>query len=307
MESEEERRRALLQEASANSTIRRKNLPVAARVAIALVAMLALVAVVVVFKVPNPNMILIAGLVVFSSLFGFSGGITAGVVMMAYTLYFFSTDNSLTAFTPENAQKVAVTALGVVVVLLFVCMLKLNEDRAFNQLGVFAEQLRADNKALEAATLTDALTGLRNRFALRRDFPNYVGRELTVIMLDVDNFKTVNDSLGHDAGDFILREMSNELALLFGPDHAYRYGGDEFLVVCPQGKGTDAVAGYEQLAEHIGKLQINGEKTSAGVSAGYVVGTPATDDGLRDLLSAADAQLYESKNAGRGRITGTTA
>ena len=83
------------------------------------------------FNVPNPNMILIAGLVLCSTLFGYGGGIVAALIMFCYTLFFFSTDNSFVNFTPQNMQKVFVSMIGIVADMLFVCSLKKAEIREF--------------------------------------------------------------------------------------------------------------------------------------------------------------------------------
>ena len=75
------------------------------KIVITVVVMVALILFVYYFNIPNPNMILIAGLVLCSALFGFGGGIVAAVIMLGYTLFFFSTDHSFTQFTPQNLQK----------------------------------------------------------------------------------------------------------------------------------------------------------------------------------------------------------
>ena len=94
------------------------------------------------FAVPNPNMILIAGLVLCSALFGFGGGIVAAAIMLGYTLFFFSTDHSLIHFTPQNLQKVAVSLFGVAADMLLVCFLKQSELRAFGE--VHSRRTRGD-------------------------------------------------------------------------------------------------------------------------------------------------------------------
>lgn len=95
-------------------------------------------------------MILIAGLVICSALFGYGGGVVAGVIMFFYTLYFFSTGHSFTEFTPENLQKVGVSLVGIAVDMVFVCALKRAEMHAFAQvdacicLTCFQQQWKRD-------------------------------------------------------------------------------------------------------------------------------------------------------------------
>ena len=82
-------------------------------------------------------------------------------------------------------------------------------------------------------TKIDALTGVGNRLALRRDYDSYQGHEVTVVMLDLNDFKLINDTRGHEEGDRILQEIGKLLSDTFGKDNCYRYGGDEFLVIVP--------------------------------------------------------------------------
>lgn len=98
------------------------------------------------FNVPNPNMILIAGLVLCSAMFGFGGGAIAGVIMFFYTLYFFSTDYSFTQFTPENLQKVIVSLVGILADMLFVCFLKRTEVASFREVHELTRRLMEETE-----------------------------------------------------------------------------------------------------------------------------------------------------------------
>ena len=99
-------------------------------------------------NVPNPNMILIAGLVLCSALFGYGGGITAAVIMFGYTLFFFSTDHSFTHFTPQNMQKVIVSLIGIAVDMLLVCDLKSAEIREFKSVNELNAALGSEAASL---------------------------------------------------------------------------------------------------------------------------------------------------------------
>ena len=192
-----------------------------------------LIILVILFNIPNPNMILIAGLVLCSALFGYAGGIIAGTIMLFYTLYFFSTDHSFIHFTSQNVQKVVVSLVGISTDMILVCALKQAELNAFKNVNELTEELRRENEVLQSMSLTDGLTGLRNRMALRKDYDSYTGRDVTVMMLDLDRFKSINDTQGHKAGDKALAETGALLLKHFGSDFCYRYGGDEFLVIYP--------------------------------------------------------------------------
>ncbi len=112
--------------------------------------MSALILFVYVGNVPNPNMILIAGLVLCSALFGYGGGIVAAVIMLGYTLFFFSTDYSFTQFTPQNMKKVIVSMIGITADMLFVCALKRAEIREFKVANELTGQLNIQKETLSS-------------------------------------------------------------------------------------------------------------------------------------------------------------
>ena len=101
-------------------------------------------------NIPNPNMILIAGLVLSSALFGYGGGVTAAVIMFGYTLFFFSTDHSFTQFTPQNMQKVFVSVVGIVADMVFVCALKRAELQEFKVVDALTAQLSIQKESLSS-------------------------------------------------------------------------------------------------------------------------------------------------------------
>ena len=109
--------------------------------------MTALILLVYFCNIPNPNMILIAGLVLCSALFGYGGGIVAAVIMLGYTLFFFSTNNSFTQFTPQNMQKVIVSLVGIAADMLLVCELKKAEIREFEVVDELTEQLNIQKES----------------------------------------------------------------------------------------------------------------------------------------------------------------
>lgn len=258
--------------------------------------MFALILLVYYCNIPNPNMILIAGLVLCSALFGFGGGIVAAVIMLGYTLFFFSTDYSFTQFTPENMQKVIVSLIGIVVDMLLVCSLKQTEIKEFNKIDALTKELHRENEILQYMSMTDALTGIRNRMALRCDYDSYQDHEATVMMLDIDDFKQKNDTYGHDEGDRVLVETGKLLSETFGEDHCYRYGGDEFLVIVPD-------IPEAEFLEKLGSMKQKGSvlmgDSKVSFSAGYVHELLKDPDMLRKLISKADEKMYEEKHQRR--------
>ena len=267
------------------------------KIILSIVIMAVLIAFVYYFNVPNPNMILIAGLVLCSAVFGYGGGITAGLIMLLYSLYFFSTDNSFINFTEQNLQKVFVSFIGIVADLLLVCSLKREEIKAFKDVKFLTEKLQNENESLQIISMQDILTGLQNRLALRRDFDSYKNRELTVMMLDLDNFKMINDTYGHTEGDKILKKTGELLAKTFGKDYCYRYGGDEFLVICPDLSEAEFKEKLDDMMKSKPSYNANGKSENVEFSFGYVHDLVKSIEDLRDFFALADQRMYAVKNS----------
>ncbi|MDE1158053.1 MAG: EAL domain-containing protein [Neorhizobium sp.] len=174
------------------------------------------------------------------------------------------------------------------------------------------EQLRATRHTLEYQSLHDALTGLPNRRFLDQFMDDATqagpGHPLTLhptafIHCDLDRFKEVNDTLGHAAGDAVLREAALRLtALLDVGEFASRIGGDEFVIVTsgdmPMVRARHLAAAIIQALAR--PILIEGRQCNVGCSAGIACQTTAGDD-LRQLLVNADVALYEAKKRGRNR------
>lgn len=175
---------------------------------------------------------------------------------------------------------------------------------------VTEEERQALMHVYEAA-VRDGLTGVLNRkaldqrlvaeiaFAVRHDTP------LSVVMLDVDHFKVVNDTHGHPAGDAVLREVAARLTrALRIEDVLGRYGGEEFLIVARDIALEQGAQLAERMRALIDSSPIVFEGTAIPVSASFGVASLA-DCTTRDasaLLAAADARLYEAKRGGRNRV-----
>ena len=263
-----------------------------------------LIAIVILFKVPNPNMVLIAGLVVCSALTGYTGGGAAAVIMFIYTLYFFSTGHDFLTFTGENMKKVLVSLFGILVDMLFVCELKKRELAYSRKVESLTEELQNENKMLQEMSMIDGLTGIRNRLALRHDYPSYRGQHVFVMMMDLDNFKSINDEFGHDEGDRMLMATGKLLAERFGRRSCYRYGGDEFLVISMD---TDEHEFVGKIKSMIDQRPVVGEDPNHArldYSVGYAEGTVEKDYALRTLFATADDRMYRAKRTGHNLIIG---
>ena len=164
--------------------------------------------------------------------------------------------------------------------------------RAYNGLTV---QLSEENELLKEISRTDGLTGIRNRIALRDDYDSYKGHEVTVMLLDLDNFKTINDTNGHEEGDRILSETGKLIGEAFGKDHCYRFGGDEFLVILPDCSEAEFLKKLDWVMANRPILQDHGQSTPAGYSVGYVHAVLDDRRNLRDLFAEADQKMYQIK------------
>ena len=249
-------------------------------------------------KIPNPNMILIAGLVICSAFFGFAGGIPAALIMLAYTLWFFSAGQNggqFMVFSGNNLSKVFVSFFGIVVDMLFVCILKINESAAYREVKMLSEELKLENELLLEQSRVDALTGVGNRLALRYDFDSYTGKKLRVIMIDIDNFKSINDTYSHAVGDEALRKTGALLSQTFGKSCCYRYGGDEFLVIIPDEGEERFGEQIAQMNENSPSIEAGGDTVNISYSFGDVSGVGDTAPQFRALLKSADEKMYELK------------
>lgn len=170
------------------------------------------------------------------------------------------------------------------------------------------DQLRQRNAELAALSQTDMLTGLPNRRFLHHHLASECslarrhGHLLSVLLCDVDHFKQVNDTHGHEAGDAVLREVAARMAgASRAEDVTGRWGGEEFLVIAPF---TDP-AGASVLAEHIRcavadrPVLVDGGPT---IEVSISVGVSCHSYDGEALLRAADAALYEAKAGGRNRV-----
>src|SRR5205807_1671726 len=128
-----------------------------------------------------------------------------------------------------------------------------------------------------------------------------LNQPLSLIMLDLDRFKHLNDTAGHDAGDEALRLLANCFRQeLRAVDSAARFGGDEFALILPQAYSDGAAIVAERLRSRIEQIQIGEFKD---VSASIGIATFPTDASSRaELMAAADAALYSAKRAGRNRV-----
>ncbi len=168
----------------------------------------------------------------------------------------------------------------------------------------YQERLRAElDRSLELA-VTDPLTGLRNRRYVRRHLEGVLRNSgAAVLLIDVDRFKAVNDSLGHAAGDIVLREVAERVrAHIRAADVVARYGGEEFLVVMSGAGAEEAALVAERLRAAVAATPVQAEGQAVPVTASVGVASGESGTLSDDVIAAADAALYAAKKAGRNRV-----
>jgi diguanylate cyclase (GGDEF)-like protein len=218
-----------------------------------------------------------------------------------YTEAFYLIYPVLVLFMSLRIARERLWLAGVVVLLSFVC--------SSARLLVTQNRLILAKEALRREASRDGLTSLWNRKAIL----SILERELLraerdkqpvgLIMIDVDHFKSVNDSRGHAAGDAVLRIIASGIAAVVRPyDSVGRYGGEEFLIVAPNCGIGETWELAERVRVHVAGCNIMAGGSAVKVSLSLGVATADTATEIETLLQAADAALYQAKNNGRNRV-----
>jgi two-component system, cell cycle response regulator len=175
----------------------------------------------------------------------------------------------------------------------------------------YQDRLRENYQLSMAMAVTDVLTGLHNRRYMESHLGNLVrravegGRPVSLVMLDIDFFKVVNDTYGHDVGDEVLKEFAIRIQQnVRGIDLAARYGGEEFMIVMPETDLAVAQTVAERLRGYVSdqpfKVSHDVEELVVTVSLGVTVSGPG--DVPETMIKRADDALYKAKNDGRNRV-----
>ncbi len=185
--------------------------------------------------------------------------------------------------------------------------------RAFTQVRRkrYTEFLRERLERNLEAAVTDALTGLHNRRYMSSQLQSLVSRanlggdQVAVLILDLDHFKIINDSFGHDAGDEVLREFAVRLATnVRAVDLPCRLGGEEFVVVMPDTSLEDARTIAERIRSNVSHEPFRAKGMGEGLTVTVSIGVAASlpDDTPETLLKRADQGVYEAKSLGRDQV-----
>lgn len=166
------------------------------------------------------------------------------------------------------------------------------------------------NKKLHQLATTDVLTGIANRrkamelLELLWEESENKGLELSCIMIDADNFKEINDTYGHDAGDIVLKELSKELQHSVRTDDIVcRLGGDEFLIICPETNEEGVLNIAKIIHKKINQLKVQAKEGvwNGSISVGVATKTIHMKD-VNELIKQADLAVYASKDAGKNCV-----
>ena len=179
-----------------------------------------------------------------------------------------------------------------------------NDNRRLKEVAAYAETMKDRAMDYKEQTQLDSLTGIYNRTGLQSILDNHLRKrsedeDFSMILLDIDLFKRINDTYGHSAGDEVLKEIG---AMLLNSirelDSAARWGGEEFLIVCPQTNEQNALKMAEKIRLQFKDLRFP-KLPKLNISASFGVTSIDIGEDFSQAFSRADSALYKAKNSGR--------
>jgi diguanylate cyclase (GGDEF)-like protein len=182
--------------------------------------------------------------------------------------------------------------------------------RGQEELSAANQALVQTNQELQQLSITDGLTGLNNRNHVMALFQHELARAkrsnqpLVVLMLDIDHFKQINDTHGHQIGDAVLQGLAQALlGSVRDCDHVGRYGGEEFLIILPDSDKSNGAGTAERIRQNASMVDIDaaGDPLAMTISIG-VASYPEDGQDVETVLRQADDALYLSKSDGRNRV-----
>jgi diguanylate cyclase (GGDEF)-like protein len=190
-------------------------------------------------------------------------------------------------------------------------LLALRTTREMRHAQEALTSMHARARRAEEDSQRDPLTALANRarfdafYAETFSIAMSLGVPLSVLLIDIDRFKRINDTRGHAAGDKVLVAVAKLLGARLRPrDLAARYGGEEFVLVLPETNGSGAAVVAERVRANVeaAEVALDGGPLKVTISVGHATLFPALFESKEALLRAADVALYAAKDAGRNRV-----
>ena len=184
-----------------------------------------------------------------------------------------------------------------------------NQTQERGKLQTLAGALSERSRDLEKAALTDALTGISNRRYFDNALKHYliefsrIGKPLGILVLDIDHFKSVNDTYGHDVGDEVLKAVSGCMfEFTRYHDIVARLGGEEFAVVAPAMSAIELRSLADRIRKAIARLPLEIGNVRLRVTVSIGLASSRTGDTPVNFLKRADVALYQAKQQGRNRV-----
>ena len=251
------------------------------------------------FEVPNPMIILIIPVVYFTYSDGYISGTLSGATAILYAIYFFLVKTN----DPAGGYKVGTIVLAITAIIVLVGKLKAREEKNITEL-----KRRGD--ALVHMATTDKLTGASNRHAFF-DIANTIcensrqfSTPVSLLFIDIDHFKQINDQYGHGFGDAVLSKLSDTLLrCLRSSDVNCRYGGEEFVLLLSNANGDAAQLVAHRIMEQVREMRFEEHPDfRLTVSIGVSSMVPSAPPEIDLLIRSADNAMYRAKQTGRDRI-----
>ncbi len=229
-----------------------------------------------------------------------------------YYIYNFSDGTQLLQFM--GVYDVVIRALGetlpiILIGIFYVLFLifKKNYEISTNKLNMAVAELDESHKKLKIMANTDFLTNLNNRSGFTTEVNKFLSEDRTIIfaMADIDKFKNVNDTYGHEVGDLVLKEFSNTLRENISENDALgRWGGEEFVIAFTSISEENAYSILEEIRKKVLDISINSEQGEVKISSSFGLARHNIKNGdFLNTISMTDEALYYSKNNGRNTVT----
>ena len=253
--------------------------------------------------VPFGNLILF---LVFIFVTLFLGLIPGAIALGVYVLYTMGVNSIAFSFLSFNNDEVfGETIVSIVVATVAyggVSFYHIFLTRIYDQLDKTNTELEKEYQMLKVVSNIDALTNVKNRFSLMRDLNLLAGHNVKIALFDIDDFKKINDTYGHDGGDDVLIKMGFTMLQMFDNDCCYRFGGDEFIIIDKNGMDQEefinVMKDFKNKTAWIALSKEENVKISIGITYGKVENLREA----KDMLKLADKLLYESKRGGKDRV-----